>query len=195
MSTGTEQHSKTVVRFLYSENQVKRKIFSKHEKSELNEDYSSIAKFLVGKINGPPVVIDYGCGLGYISFEIGKLQRDSKVYLVDIDTLILEFAKFRFEKHGINVETIPVTKDNLYPKLPVHNICIATEVMEHVIQPLKVYQNIYDSLEQEGILYGNFEDHKKEMFHVSPHLGELRERIATDFQPIVNLCYKKKKSK
>ena len=65
---------------------------------------------------------------------------------IDIDCLTLEFTEFRFNKHQVNVEIIPVSKNNLYPKLPVHNICIATEVMEHLIQPLKAYQNIKNSL-------------------------------------------------
>lgn len=171
---------------------LRRKILNKHESFRPNEDYASIARVLVEKISEPPMVVDYGCGLGHISFEIGKLESSSKVYLVDVDCLTLEFAEFRFQKHGINAEIIPVSKSELYPKLPMHNICIATEVMEHVMQPLVVYQNVYDSLEHGGILYGDFDDHHKEMFHVSPNLSKLRERIDADFKRVDNLCYKKR---
>ena len=169
---------------------IKRKISKKHKDGELNRDYTAIAKFLVEKIKKPPIVIDYGCGLGYISFEIGK-KRNSKIYLVDIDCLTLEFAEFRFKKHGINVEIIPISKNELYPKLPAHNICIATEVMEHIMEPLRAYQNIYDSLEPGGILYGDFKDNIQEMLHVSPNLSALRKRISKDFQKIGNMCYKR----
>lgn len=169
---------------------IKRKISNKHNDSESNRDYTAIANYLVEKIKKPPIVIDYGCGLGYISFEIGK-TRNSKIYLVDIDCLTLEFAEFRFKKHGINVETIPISKNELYPKLPAHNICIATEVMEHVMEPLRAYQNIIDSLEHGGILYGDFKDNIKEMLHVSPNLSALRKKISQNFQKIGNLCYKR----
>ena len=65
--------------------------------------------------------------------------------------------------------------------------------MEHIKQPLIAYQNIYDSLEQGGILFGNFEDHRKEIFHISPNLSKLRERIEKEFKKINKRCYKKRK--
>lgn len=156
----------------------------------LGGDYASIARYLTGQLNAAPVVVDYGCGLGYISFEIGLLDKDSKIFLLDIEGLTLEFARYRFQKHGIDAQAIPVTKDNLYPLLPRHNLCIATEVMEHLFQPLTAYQHIIDSMEDKGILFGNFSDHKAEKFHVSPDLGMLRERVGADFQPIAEMPYK-----
>ncbi len=168
----------------------KRKILGE-DTTTITNGFSSIAKLLVEKINKAPIVVDYGAGLGYISFEIGMLNESSCIHLIDIDCLILEFAEFRFKKHDIKVEIVKVSKDNIYPKLPKHNICIATEVMEHVMQPLKVYKNIKDSLEVGGIIYGNFEDHKEEMFHVSPNLSEIRCRLNEDFERIGDMVYRK----
>lgn len=172
---------------------LKRKISNKSKNVEATGTggYSNISKVLVEKIDKAPIVVDYGCGLGDISFAIGKLEKKSKVYLIDIDCLTLEFTEFRFNKHQVNVEIIPVSKNNLYPKLPVHNICIATEVMEHLIQPLKAYQNIKNSLQIGGMLYGNFGEHNKEMFHVSPDLSELRYRLNEDFKKIGDMVYRK----
>ncbi|MCK5096133.1 MAG: class I SAM-dependent methyltransferase [Candidatus Pacebacteria bacterium] len=154
--------------------------------------YGATAKKII-KILGDatPVVVDYGCGFGYLSFEIGMLRKDSKIYLVDIDSLNLEFAAFRFKKHNIDVETILITKDNIYPKLPQHNICIATEVMEHIMNPLVAYKNIYKGMEKGGVLYGNYDDHSDIMFHISPDLSKLREYISKDFEKINGLFYKK----
>ena len=163
---------------------VKSKSFSPHER---------IANFLVERINTTPTVVDYGSGLAYVSFEIARIRNKAKIYLVDIDCLHLEFAVFRFKKHGFNIEVIKVTEDNMYPKLPEHNICIATEVMEHVFQPLTVYRNIIESLDSGGILYGNFADHQEGMFHVSPDLRDLRERINQNFDQLDLLCYKRRK--
>lgn len=154
-------------------------------------DYVAIAKLLVKAIQGPPVVVDYGCGLGYISFEIGKLDERSRIYLLDIDCLTLRFAEFRFRKHGISTEVVPVTKNDVYPKLPKHNICVATEVMEHLSRPLLAYQNVCDSLEPGGILHGEFHDHHGEMFHVSPDLSELRRRISEDFEAMGCIGYRR----
>jgi len=173
-------------------NFIQRKTTSQSAGNELRNPQSR-AKFLIEQLNAPQTatVVDYGCGLGYISFEIGKLDPQTKIYLVDIDCLTLEFAEFRFKKHGLNVETIKIIPDDIYPTLPKHNICLATEVMEHVVQPLTVYKNILGGLEKGGLLYGNFADHSPEMFHVSPDLSELRHSIASDFQPIGKMCYKK----
>lgn len=169
---------------------LKRKLSNKD--IETYGDYSTAAKFLVEKIKNPLIVVDYGCGLGYLSFEIGTLNKKfSKIYLVDVDCLTLEFAEFRFRKHGINVEVIPVSKDNLYPELPPHNICICTQIMEHIMQPLKVLQNINNSLEIEGIIYGDFEDARKEMLHISPDLCQLRENINKNFERLGRRVYRR----
>jgi SAM-dependent methyltransferase len=145
----------------------------------------SLGQSVVRKLDKhPPVVIDYGCGLGYISYGIANLVRGSKVYLVDIETLKLEFAKFRFDKQRINSEIITVSKGNIYPKLPPHDICIATDVFEHLKRPMEAYKNIHESLHEGGILYALYGDTCKEMFHISWNLQELRDALTKDFKRI-----------
>ncbi len=153
--------------------------------------HAGIANFLLEKLGRPPVVVDYGCGMGYLSFEIARQQPAAKTYLLDIDSLRLEFTEFRFKKNNFDTEVIKVTKENLYPHLPKHNICIATEVMEHIFQPLTVYENIRTAMEPGGILYGNFSDHDAGLFHVSPSLQDLREQVARDFNKIDFMTYMK----
>ena len=166
--------------------------FILHRASQcLHNNYVEVAKTLVDRAHGCHTVVDYGCGLGYISFEIGKLVPNCEVHLVDIDCLTLEFAEFRFRKHAINVHVIPVSEDQMYPKLPPCNVCIATEVMEHVMQPLRVYKNIYEALQTGGILYGDFSNHHKEIFHVTPQLDDLRQSIAKDFRKLDSMSYEK----
>lgn len=172
-------------------NYFRRKVIGKRGKGS-RDGTGATATFLVEEVPSPLRIVDYGCGLGYISFEMAKANSETKVYLLDVDCLTLDFAEYRFRKHGIDVETIPVSKDELYPKLPKHNICIATEVMEHLNNPLTAYENIYHSMEVGGVLYGNFEDHKGGMFHVSPDLSTLRKRTEKDFEKIGFRCYRKK---
>lgn len=160
-------------------------------KPEMTKRYSLHSKLLAQKLKDRLIIVDYGCGLGYLSFEIAHLRKDSKVYLIDIDNLILDFTLFRFKKYGIRVEVIKVSKNNLYPKLPAHNLCILWEVMEHLKQPLKAYHNIINSLESSGLLYGNFANHRREFFHVSPDLQLLRDLLKKDFKQIDYFLYKK----
>ena len=175
--------------FVFAKRLIARKL--KTYFSTTSSEQAGLAETLIAKTNGRPVVVDYGSGLAYISFEIAKLDKNSKIYLLDIPTLSLEFAEFRFKKNGFDIEIIPVTKNDPYPKLPKHNICIATETMEHVPKPLIAYQNIYDALEIGGVLYGNFEDHEKGTFHPSWKLHDLRERISLEFEQIGYRLYKK----
>jgi 2-polyprenyl-3-methyl-5-hydroxy-6-metoxy-1,4-benzoquinol methylase len=139
----------------------------------------------------PPVVVDYGCGMGYRSLEIARREQASKVYLVDIESIIQEFTVFRFKKYKVDFEVIKVTKDNVYPSLPEHNVCLADEVMEHVITPLRVYKNIHDSMVKDGLLFGNFHDHSRSRLHVSPNLSELREAIHQSYETVESKIYKK----
>lgn len=150
------------------------------------------ARFLLKHSQHPPVVVDYGCGLAYTSLEIVRLQPQTRIFLVDIDCITLDFALFRFGKIRADVAAIRVTQDNLYPPLPDHTLCIAREVMEHIHQPLRVYDNILDGLSPGGLLYGSFDDHKPNLYHLSPNLAEIRNRLAVDFEYLGHHCYRKK---
>lgn len=156
------------------------------------QDFGPTARLLAEKADKRPlVIVDYGCGLGYISYAIAKFVKGSKVYLVEVDSMVLEFAKFIFDKQGIETSLIRVTKEDLYPRLPPHNICIATEVMEHLKRPMEAYAHIYESLDRGGLLFGDFEDHIEDILHVSCDLSGLRRSIHGDFQKIGDNCYRK----
>jgi len=155
------------------------------------ESYADRARLLAGKLGSDPVVVDYGCGFAYQSLQIAELYPAARTVLVDVDTINLRFAEHRFKKRGYDAETLPVTEDNLYPALPRHNVCIATEVMEHVKSPLTVFENINRSLEVGGMLYGDFGDHHAETYHVSHNLKGLREAMGGDYELIARHTYKR----
>jgi 2-polyprenyl-3-methyl-5-hydroxy-6-metoxy-1,4-benzoquinol methylase len=159
--------------------------------STLRSTKTGLSEELIECISGTPVVVDYGSGLGYTSFDIAQKIPGTKVYLVDVDMLCLQFSTYRFKKHGIDVTAIPVTKNNLYPELPAHNICIATEIMEHVPKPLEVFKNISKALDVGGVLHGNFENHEQGLYHLSGDLKELRDELTGDFQIIKPRFYKR----
>lgn len=150
---------------------------------QIGRDFHKDAEFILNSLKcWPPVVLDYGCGLAYTSFEIGKLEPKSHIYLLDIDCLTLDFALFRFRKHDLSVEAIRVTEDDPYPSLPSHNVCIAEEVFEHLLEPIVAFENIRSSMVKGGVLWGNFEDHGPELYHVTQNLEKVREVIKNDFE-------------
>lgn len=145
-------------------------------------EFQKEAEFILNKISDP-VIVDYGCGIAQISFEIAKMSK-AKVYLLDLDTIILDFDKFRFKKYGFDFETIVVRENNFYPSLPVHNICICSEVLEHLPEPIRAFDNILKSLERGGLLYGQYYNYSKEFFHVSPDLSEIIKQIPEKFNSL-----------
>ncbi len=150
----------------------------------------AVAQFLLDTLGRPPVIVDYGCGLGFLSFEMAQRRPDARVHLLDVEGMVLDFARHRFEKHGLHVQVVPVTPDAPYPVLPSHNLCIATEVFEHLVRPMVAYEHILDALEPDGLLHGNFRDHKADSAHVSPALADVRERLAHDFEKVAVVPYK-----
>lgn len=162
------------------------------------EDFKLLATYLLNQYkNTPTSIVDYGCGPAYVSFEIAQqLQLQGKpvpmTYLVDIDCLINEFVFYRFNLYNFPVEKITICAENMYPILPKHDICIATEVMEHIKNPVLVFTHINDALQNGGVLHGNFSDHDKHMFHVSPDLQTLRqELVKNNYTRLGKLTYKK----
>jgi len=65
--------------------------------------------------------------------------------------------------------------------LPSHNVCIAAEVFEHLLDPMRAYRNILTALDKNGILLGCFDDHRPGGFHVTPDLKEIRQAIEENF--------------
>jgi Methyltransferase domain len=152
--------------------------------SEEPKTFRGLAEYLLKHTTKPVSrVVDYGCGPAYVSFEIAKIHKEKNlpiptVCLVDLDWITKEFVIFRFKKYGFPVESIEVSKTNLYPTLPPHDICIASEVMEHIKDPVLAFTNINASLADKGVMYGNYNDHTHHMLHISPNLSNLRKELS-----------------
>ena len=165
-----------------------KRVFSKKLSSFKKVD---IVKYVKDNYTAP-VVIDYGCGLAYDSFRIGKEVEGARIVLVDVDTIMNDFVEFRFRKHGIDFETIKVTSDNFYPSLPPHDVCIADEVMEHLKEPLRVLANIRRAVKPGGALYGDYDDHCAELYHLYTDLEFFRKELFQDYKQVANKLYVKK---
>ena len=70
-----------------------------------------------------------------------------------------------------------------YPELPEHDYCDIVSVLEHVREPLTVFNNIDRTLRHDGLLVARVKDEIAEMMHISPNLKAVRDRLA-------NLKYK-----
>jgi SAM-dependent methyltransferase len=133
---------------------------------------------------GPVAILDYGCGLAQASRGLAMLLRDRgqqvSLTLVDFPTIRKPFLAWMGERMGIAVSNLDVTPEDPIPELPDCHVCFATEVFEHMHDPLPAFERIDKSLVSGGFLLTDVADHRDEFMHVSPNLAALRDRL-TDF--------------
>lgn len=145
------------------------------------ERYSMITGYLdfiirdSGKNLSEFKIMDYGCGvsdIGLLFFSLG-----AEVTICDLDNRRFDFTLWRFEKRGVNPEVIRIIDTELYPELPESkfDLIVATELFEHVRNPLELLKNFTKALKSGGYLFdsmgGNFErdnrpHHLKEAFEI-----------------------------
>ena len=135
-------------------------------------------------------VIDYGCGLGYAAMAMYAL-RHCKIYLVDMDAGVLDFATWRFTRHAIPHTAIRITAADPYPAMPPHNVCLAVESMEHIREPVRAFTNIHAAMEMGGLLAGNFKDHGAQFLHISTDLSGLRAAVNAHYVAVNPKIYRK----
>lgn len=123
-------------------------------------------------------IVDYGCGLAQVSMRLaGRLQElgvNVDLTLADIPTIMKDFLVWRAEKLGLSVDFIDCDTGDPYPAFPPCDVCIATEVFEHVHDPVRAFGQVDRSLNGRGYLVADIGDHRPEFFHVSPNLSALR---------------------
>lgn len=126
-------------------------------------------------------IVDYGCGMAQSSLSLANyfLSRGSNVTLtlVDIPTISKNFLLWIAERNHIPMEFLDCTADRPFPVLPSCNVVIATEVFEHLHDPLKLLTAIHAALQPNGFIFTDVSDHKDEFMHVSPDLSLLRSEI------------------
>jgi len=89
-------------------------------------------------------VIDFGGGIGGDAIWLAK--KGFKVTYYDLPGKTFDFAKWRFEKYGLFIETI----DNPDKLKGQYDSVISIEVMEHVNHPVRILMTISDMLKNEG---------------------------------------------
>jgi 2-polyprenyl-3-methyl-5-hydroxy-6-metoxy-1,4-benzoquinol methylase len=106
-------------------------------------------------------VLDYGCGVSDIGLLFASFGAD--VTICDLDNKRFDFTVWRFRSRGFNVKPIRITDTEVYPESPESefDLVVATELFEHVRDPLKLLTNFTKCLKSGGYLFdsmgGTFE--------------------------------------
>lgn len=104
---------------------------------------------------GIKTILDYGGGAGTLSVLLSQLGYD--VVYADLPGKTFQFAKWRFKKRGLKIPIIALfgneETDLSTNKLKKYKFdCIlSTEVIEHVLYPLKLIKSFADKLSPGGV--------------------------------------------
>jgi SAM-dependent methyltransferase len=98
-------------------------------------------------------VLDAGSGFGQYTYFLSTVSKGWKITGIDIEEeQILDCNNF-FNKLG-NSERIKFSKADLtqFVKPDEYDLIISVDVMEHILDDVKVFKNFYQSLKSNGIL-------------------------------------------
>ena len=129
-----------------------------------------------------PRILDFGCGLAQLSIAWTRHLRECgqavELFLVDLPLLHLDFLRWLCHRWELPATILSCTPECPIPPMPPYDLCLATEVLEHVYEPEKYLQALAAALRPGGFLLTNLADHSDEFLHVSPRLSPLREHLA-----------------
>lgn len=124
-------------------------------------------------------IVDFGCGLAQTSISLAQfLQgrgRTLELFLVDLPVPQLEFLRWLCRRLKLPATIAECTPTAMLPPLPACDLLIATELFEHLHEPLGHLKAFTTAVRPGGFLLTNIADHESEFLHVTPKLAPLRE--------------------
>jgi len=83
---------------------------------------------IIKSIKGIKTIVDFGCGIGSDSLFLDKCGY--KVIAMDLDSVSLDFTKWRIQKYKKKIKVIAVDK-----KIPKCDLILSLDTLEHVFDP------------------------------------------------------------
>lgn len=131
--------------------------------------------------NSTPSIVDFGCGLAHTSISLALFLRGKgrspELFLADIPVPQLEFLRWFCRRLKLSAVIAECTGSKPLPQLPACDLLVATELFEHLHEPLRYLAAFCEAVKPGGFLFTNVADHASEFLHVTPDLASLREYL------------------
>ncbi|MCX6254320.1 MAG: class I SAM-dependent methyltransferase [Bacteroidia bacterium] len=102
---------------------------------------------------GEASVLDAGSGFGQYTWRMSRMNTRWHIKALDINNEQIEDCNRFFGKTGLSGRVTFSTADlNALADINRYNIILSVDVMEHIEQDVNVFQNFYNSLQDNGIL-------------------------------------------
>jgi mycofactocin glycosyltransferase len=139
----------------------------------LSEDTSPLAYVTAlhfAGLHGCKSYLDFGAGVG--SGAILFAKRGLEVTVADISTSMLNFSRWRFALRGLSAQYVDLKESRLPDNT--YDMVAAMDVFEHLVEPIKAVDELWQSMRPGGFLFGRFHS---ELDEDRPH------HIVQDFGP------------
>lgn len=121
-----------------------------YDRFMLNVDYEKWLDYVVGFIGDRRSGVDLACGSG--KFTMGLAKRGYEIYGIDLSQQMLNVALEESMKQGLRLNFIRQDITNLQLMKKVDFITVMCDGMNYIPNCGKVFQNIYNGLNDGGVL-------------------------------------------
>ena len=105
------------------------------------------------EMKGSAKILDAGCGFGQYSWQMQKMNKNWNIKGIDIDSEHIKECENFFTKAGVSnkvsFQTMDLTALN---DTGCYDLILSVDVMEHIKDDQKVFQNFYTALNKGGVL-------------------------------------------
>ncbi len=140
---------------------------------------------------GNAEILDAGSGFGQYSYYLSKKNKSWKITGVDVKEEQIDDCNVFFKRIGLSNASFRIEDLTKFKTEIAYDLILSVDVMEHILEDLKVFKNFHDSLKPQGMVListpsdqggSDVHEHEHESFideHVRDgyNINEIQEKL------------------